>query len=172
MDDIVGLRTPAIPQELLVLPRMSPACSVVVCLFVCLLGLWLWLWLLFFLFFLFFLFLLLLLLFLLLLILFLLCWLCDSWCCFSALQPSDYTVFVSYLFRSNKTVKYVLFACFFETNKNRKCRCVWHLRSQAKTLCLGCVLILGARTTVSTVFCEQHLAKTPVFTQFWACCKK
>ena len=62
---------------------------------------------------------------------------------------------------------------FFEKNKNRKYRCVWRLRSQTKTWYLRCVLISGARTKVSIqCFSGQHLAKTPVFTQFLACCKK
>ena len=37
---------------------------------------------------------------------------------------------------------------------------------------LRCCLLLVAKTTVFTVFCGQHLAKTLVFTQFSACCKK
>ena len=92
MDDIVGLHTPAIPQELLVLPRMSPACSVVVCLFACLfVGVVVVVVL----------FVLLVLLVLVVLValvaLAALCCLCDSSCCFSALQPSDYTVFLIFV---------------------------------------------------------------------------
>ena len=36
---------------------------------------------------------------------------------------------------------------------------------------LRCFLPLVAKTTVSIYFFGQHLAKTPVFTQFSACCK-
>ena len=89
MDDIVGLRTPAIPQELLVLPRMSPACSVVVCLFACLFVGVVVVVVLFVL--------LVLLVLVALVALAALCCLCDSSCCFSALQPSDYTVFLIFV---------------------------------------------------------------------------
>ena len=94
MDDIVGLRTPAIPQELLVLPRMSPACSVVVCLFACLFvgAVVVVVVVLFVL-----LVLLVLVAFVALVALVALCCLCDSSCCFSALQPSDYTVFLIFV---------------------------------------------------------------------------
>ena len=36
----------------------------------------------------------------------------------------------------------------------------------------GCVLLLVAKTTVFPLFFGQHRAKTLVFAQFSACCKK
>ena len=73
-----------------------------------------------------------------------------------------------------------------KTWSNRWCLCVFWRVSEQKTLqipCylrlaspkpryLRCFLLLVAKTTVFTVFCGQHLAKTVVFTQFSACCKK
>ena len=63
---------------------------------------------------------------------------------------------------------------FFEesrSKKHRKNRVFWRLASP-KPRYLRCVLLLVPKTTVFTVFCGRHLAKTVVFTQFSACCKK
>jgi hypothetical protein len=41
-----------------------------------------------------------------------------------------------------------------------------------KTQYLRCVLTVGAKTILFTVFGGEYLAKTLVFTQFSACCNK
>ena len=63
---------------------------------------------------------------------------------------------------------------FFEesrSKKHRKNRVCWRLASP-KPWYLRCFLLLVQKTTVFTVFFGRHLAKTVLFTQFSACCKK
>ena len=63
---------------------------------------------------------------------------------------------------------------FFEesrSKKHRKNRVFWRLASP-KPRYLRYFLLLVPKTTAFTVFCGRHLAKTVVFTQFSACCKK
>ena len=55
---------------------------------------------------------------------------------------------------------------FFEASRSKK-----HRLASPKPRHLRCCLLLVAKTTVFTVFCGRHLAKTVVFTQFSACCK-
>ena len=61
-----------------------------------------------------------------------------------------------------------------EASRSKKCRKyrVFLRLASPKPRYLRCFLLLVARTTVFTVFCGRHLAKTLVFTQFSACCKK
>ena len=63
---------------------------------------------------------------------------------------------------------------FFEASRSKKHR-KYHVflrLASPKPRYLRCFLLLVAKTTVFTVFCGRHLAKTVVFTQFSACCKK